>query len=358
MPAQQGTINVLGNAVFAALSLPVSAFTGIDDNHDGRLSQREQQAHADTLTHQITRRFRFYNGDQPGVVEMVMPMVDADERDSTSVAGGTHVLVLIKSVFSAPPTALRAETDVFGSAANERQLTIKATRGSEAEAAVLTPSRSEHRFFRAPWQVLRDYVVVGVEHILGGTDHLLFLLTIIVAAAGWKYWCGVLTSFTIAHSITLTLSMLGLVRVPASVVEPLIAASIVLMALLNLRQRGAPAQRISIVFACGLLHGLGFASSMADMGLHGAYRVASLVGFNVGIELGQAAFLVLVLTVGAALRALLGFVARTEWSAAIGGRFTPRQSYGAIASCCAAVVGSYWFLERIGISATLLAQAP
>jgi hydrogenase/urease accessory protein HupE len=141
-----------------------------------------------------------------------------------------------------------------------------------------------------------------VEHIVLGADHVLFLVTIIVAGAGWRYWLAVLTSFTLAHSITLTLGLLGWVKVNPAVVEPLIAASIVLMALLNLfnliRHNGqatSTARQTAVVFACGLLHGLGFASSMADMGLHGNYQLASLLGFNLGIELGQALCLVVVL---------------------------------------------------------------
>jgi hydrogenase/urease accessory protein HupE len=357
MPAQQGTLNIVGNAVFAALSIPLSALTGADDNGDGRLSQRELDAHVSDVQRQLGARFQFFNATQHGRLDLVMPMVEPDERDSTSLAGSTHVLVLMKSTFDVPPTALRVTTDLFGPAANERQLTLKATRGADIEAVVLTPARSTHAFFRAPWAVLGDYVGLGVTHVLGGVDHLLFLLTIIVAAAGWRYWASVLTSFTIAHSITLTLSLLGVIRVPATVVEPLIAASIVVMALLNLRQRNAPAAlgpRVAIVFACGLLHGLGFASAMAAMGLHGAYRVVSLVGFNVGIELGQAMFLCAALLAGIAWRHV-----RSEW----GRPFTmstaawaPPMAFPRSVSWVAAGLGALWFVQRLVVAVPLMTR--
>ena len=213
---------------------------------------------------------------------------------------------------------------------------------------VLTPARTTHVFFRAPLQVLRDYVVVGAAHILGGTDHLLFLLTLIVAAAGWRYWLGVLTSFTVAHSVALALSVFGLVRVPPTIVEPLIAASIVLMAILNLRPHApstasAPSHRIALVFACGLLHGLGFAGSMADMGLHGAYRVTSIVGFNVGIELGQALFLLAILALGLVWQQ----VARTPPLQRHGHRFATTFTPVRVVSGVAVVLGSLWFVERV-----------
>ena len=344
MPAQQGTLNVLGNAVFAAISLPFSAFTVGDDNRDGRLSQGELATHAAALQAEIKRRLHIYDGANTGRVDLVAPMAEPDERSERSTAGATHFIVLLKVSFDAPPEALRIETDLWGKQVSERQLTIKAINGSVKEAVILSPLRPVHRFFRSRWMVLRDYIVVGMEHILFGADHLLFLLTIIVAAAGWRYWLGVLTSFTVAHSVTLTLSLFGVVRAPSSLIEPLIAASIVLVAVLNLRQRVTkPRQRIAIVFACGLLHGLGFASSIAAMGLSDNYRLASVLGFNAGIEAGQAMFLVAVLAVVAAIQAL----ARTR----IGARCDNRLSVAYAASLVAAVVGAFWFVQRIGLTA-------
>ena len=347
MPAQRGTLNILENAVFAALSLPVSGFTGIDDNRDGRLSNAELTAHMTTLQAALAQRVHFTNAGVAGRLDLLMPMSDADERDSSSTAGSTHVLVLMKATFLVPPTALHIDIDIFGTAANEQQLTLKATRGTLAEAAVLTPGRHAHTFFRAPWQIALDYLRLGVMHILGGVDHLLFLLTIIVAAAGWRYWLGVLTSFTMAHSITLGLSLFNVVQLPARIVEPLIAASIVLMAVGNLRRRVVqhPGRQIAIVFACGLLHGLGFASALSDLGVQGTTRISSLVGFNVGIEIGQGAFLLTVL--------LLNALSMTVWPVARDDRgeepsfwSTPIRS-PRVLSWLAAALGTVWCVQRL-----------
>ena len=341
MPAQQGTLNLLDKAVFVAVALPVSALSGVDDDGDGRLSASEMQAHAPAIKAQIAQRFRLWDGEQPAQPDFLQVMTEPDERTPAPGAGAPYFLVLMKAGFAAAPQALRLETDLFGTDAHERQLTLKATRGLDTEAVVLTPLHPGHRFFRSPWQVFLDYGVLGVEHILLGADHLLFLLTLIVAAAGWRYWLGVLTSFTVAHSITLTMSLLGWLHAPAAVVEPLIAASIVLMALLNLWQHEAvPRQRMAIVFACGLLHGLGFASSMADMGLHGAYRVTSVLGFNLGIELGQALFLGLALIAGLGVTVLK----RLPWLRLVEARLPLAR----LASMMALVVGGFWFLERLG----------
>jgi hydrogenase/urease accessory protein HupE len=199
---------------------------------------------------------------------------------------------------------------------------------------VLTSLHTWHRFFRPLSSAVLDNVRLGAEHVLLGTDHLLFLLTVIVAGWGWRYWLAVITAFTLAHSVTLALAMLGMVRVSASIVEPLIAASIVLMALDSLlrAQRGA-AQRVALVCACGLLHGLGFAASMDALGLDSRHRLGSLLGFNLGIELGQGLFLVAILPVLAGLR-----------------RLTPRLTWPAIARGIAGfalVMGLFWLVQRL-----------
>ena len=121
------------------------------------------------------------------------------------------------------------------------------------------------------------------------------------------YWLGVVTSFTIAHSLTLTLSTLGIFSIPATIVEPAIAASIVLMAALNLKygagDRGAMGWgRIAIIFACGLIHGFGFASAIGSMLSGTSSLIATLAGFNVGIEIGQFVFLAVVLLIILAFR--------------------------------------------------------
>jgi hydrogenase/urease accessory protein HupE len=332
MPAQRGTLNVLGDAVFAALALPVSAIAGIDDNRDGRLSERELTTHMTTLRATLARRVRFFNGTEVGRLDLVMPMPEPDERDSSSTAGSTHLVVLMKATFRAPPTALRFETDVFGTRASERQFAITATLGRAVEAAILTPAQPVHQFFRTPGRIALDYGQLGIRHILGGADHLLFLLTILVAAAGWRAWLGVLTSFTIAHSVTIILSLSGIIRVAPHLVEPLIAASIIGMAAHNLWRAGTthrPVQLIAIVFACGLLHGLGFASALGDLGLQGTNRVASLVGFNLGVEIGQALFVL----------ALVALNAGTPWDAPL--RFPRVLSWSAL------ILATLWCVQRL-----------
>lgn len=140
-----------------------------------------------------------------------------------------------------------------------------------------------------------DFIAMGAEHILSGPDHLLFLLALLALAKGLWPIVRIVTGFTIAHSITLSLAALGVVDVPGSIVEPLIAATIVWVAVENLV---APAQtrwRWLIAGVFGLIHGLGFASALTELGLPREAMVRALVGFNLGVELGQLTFVAIVM---------------------------------------------------------------
>lgn len=290
MPTQKGTVNIKENAAFVVVALPLSTFDAVDDDHDGKVSAAEMQNHRTELENQVQTKLRFFDGDKAGSVEFIQ--INTEEDEAPTANNAQHYLVLMKIGFDQAPQQLRLENALFSNNAGEQNLSLRATRGTEVEVIHLTATHTQHVFFQNAGGVFEDYLKLGVEHILSGTDHLLFLLTIVIAATGWRYWLGVLTSFTIAHSITLTLGLAGVIRISPAIVEPLIAASIIGMALLNLKtHHPAMRTRFIIVFACGLLHGLGFASAMGEMGLHGNYRLISLVSFNLGIELGQMIFL-------------------------------------------------------------------
>jgi HupE / UreJ protein len=131
------------------------------------------------------------------------------------------------------------------------------------------------------------FVRMGVLHILTGYDHLLFLLALIAGAGGFWSVVAIASMFTLAHSVTLSLAVLGLVDAPASVVEPLIALSIVWVAGENLVGGGTTGRRCALTFGFGLVHGLGFADALAPLALRGWGLVRALGGFNLGVELEQ-----------------------------------------------------------------------
>jgi hypothetical protein len=139
------------------------------------------------------------------------------------------------------------------------------------------------------------FVAMGGEHILGGIDHLLFLVALLALARGLWQTVTIVTGFTVAHSITLSLAVLGVVDVPSRIVEPLIAASIVWVAVENLLAPAGIGRRWLVAAIFGLIHGLGFASALTELDLSREALVRALIGFNVGVELGQVAFVIVVL---------------------------------------------------------------
>ncbi len=185
--------------------------------------------------------------------------------------------------------------------------------------------------------IIVRYVVSGFDHILPkGLDHILFVLGLYFYALAWRPLLWQVTAFTAAHTVTLALAASGVVSIPGSVVEPLIALSIVFVALENIWSKGRTTitwGRIAVVFGFGLLHGLGFASVLADFGL-GDNFAAKLISFNVGVEIGQ-------MTVIAVAFLLLGLT--------LGSKPYYRRVVAIPGSVIIAAIATYWFLNRVGV---------
>lgn len=182
------------------------------------------------------------------------------------------------------------------------------------------------------WESFIAYIPVGFDHIVPkGLDHILFVLGLFFLSVRLRPLLLQVTSFTAAHTVTLALGALGLVNLPGSIVEPLIAASIVFVAVENLFTSGLSRYRPVVVFGFGLLHGLGFASVLGEFGLPEGAFIPALLGFNLGVEFGQ-------LAVIAVAFALVG--------AAFGRKSWYKARIANPASVLIALVGAYWVVER------------
>lgn len=180
--------------------------------------------------------------------------------------------------------------------------------------------------------VIRSFAASGVHHILIGPDHLLFLFGLLLLGGSLRRLILVVSAFTVAHSVTLSLAALNLLSPPASIVEPAIALSIVYVGADNLTVRDGRDMRVWIAFGFGLIHGFGFASVLREMDLPARALGWSLFSFNLGVEIGQVVVVVAVASVLAAIRA------RSE----IAGR---RLAVGGSVLVIAA--GTFWFIERV-----------
>lgn len=191
-------------------------------------------------------------------------------------------------------------------------------------------------------QAARRYLALGVEHILMGADHLAFVLGLLLLVRGVIPLVKAITAFSVAHSLTLALATLGLVELPPAPVEAAIALSIAFLAseIVDGRQGKFSLSHRSpwlVAFGFGLLHGLGFAGALREMGLPTPEIPIALLFFNLGVEFGQLIFVAAILLLGAAARpAFSPYLARTPaWSGAV-----PAYSLGTIAM--------YWMIERSG----------
>jgi hypothetical protein len=182
-------------------------------------------------------------------------------------------------------------------------------------------------------EVFLEYIPVGFAHIIPkGLDHILFIVGIFFLSIKLSSLFLQITIFTLAHSVTLAMASLGLVNISPSLVEPLIAASIVYVAIENFYSKAINLRRSLVVFIFGLLHGLGFASVLAEFGLPIQQFIPALIGFNVGVELGQLSVVFIL------------FIAIGYW-------FNKKNWYRKFItlpiSGIVGLIGSYWFFERI-----------
>jgi hydrogenase/urease accessory protein HupE len=243
---------------------------------------------------------------------------------------------------------LRYRSTVLTDVSPDARQVVLIGAGPDAAQDLLDASRTETLLTEAPppslLQVIARYVEAGIEHIFLGYDHIAFLAAIVLWARRLWPVVKVVTAFTIAHSITLSLAALDIIRIPSSIIEPAIAASIVYVAAENFLSRDID-KRWRDTFGFGLIHGFGFASALQEFGLPRSALVPALASFNLGVEIGQIAIVSLVVPV------LLGI----DRLYAIGRRAEVRPIRPALAvygiSAVIIALGSYWFIDRTVLSA-------
>lgn len=325
------TAHVDGAHIAGSLEIAVrdaELAVGVDANHDGRITWGELRAAEPQLVRYLADHLTF--AAQGRRCEIAFKPLEVSDR----VDGHYAWLPFDGGCAEAIRTLAIGYTLLAGVDPSHRGL-ITLSAGSTTQTGVLggTSAEATYAVF-APdrWRAFQDYFRAGVWHILSGIDHLLFLLSLLLPAVlirksgRWEpvrearpALIGILkvvTAFTLAHSITLSLAALDVVRLPSRLTESVIAASIIVAALNNIFPV-ITESRARIAFGFGLLHGFGFASVLSDMGLPPGARLISLFSFNLGIEAGQMSVVLLVMPVIYALRSGL-FYRRTimPWGSA------------------------------------------
>jgi hypothetical protein len=282
---------------------------GLDTNHDGAITWGELKAARGRIAEYALTRLTLEavgRGDRNLCPARLTDLLVDEHVD------GHYAVLRFAADCALRPVELTVHYRLLFEVDPTHRGLLRVTTQDHEQAAVLsreTPLATINVSAPGHWQQFAAFLGEGIWHILKGYDHILFLLTLLFPAvvrydgAGWEAReslrdasldvLRVVTAFTLAHSLTLSLAVLGLVHLPARWVESAIALTVLLGALNNLRPV-ILGRRWLVAFVFGLVHGFGFASVLADLGLHGASLALSLVGFNSGVEIGQ---LLIVLTV-------------------------------------------------------------
>ena len=332
-----GRFRAEGFEITLALSLKDAALLGpLDTNNDGSVTKEEFEAgktkfvsavtdkflvEADTTLTTPTTTFAWYEANNGAFCTMVFPV--------TKVSTLTLQSKLLDEL---PPGHRQFLTLGFEKGLQPmNRLLSRGENSLTINLAKVAPSAAHAS--NAPKQSFVGFLALGVEHILTGFDHLLFLFALLVVTTRLGSALKIITCFTLAHSITLAASTLNLVQIPSRVVEPLIAASIIYVGFENLFCEKDPKGRWLLTFAFGLIHGFGFASVLRELGVgtNGSSIALPLISFNLGVELGQIVVAAIALPIIWKLRTKPRFV----------------QSWAPVCSIVVALAGSGWLIQRV-----------
>jgi hydrogenase/urease accessory protein HupE len=302
----------------------IEAFSPMDSDGDADISPAEYDNAKPHIAALIAKELEFTVNDQ--IVEPISNgEVTFDDKNNAHVKlryepAATHLKMVMLLLKKLPEGHKQYVTikDAEGKSLSEKMLT------QEDNAIELDINAQDGSMFK-------DFLVLGIEHILTGYDHLLFLFALLMVTRNFWSAVGIITFFTIAHSITLGLAGLGLVTLPSSVVEPLIAATIIYVGLENLISKEPKGRRL-LTFSFGLIHGFGFASVLEEMGISSIETgiLVPLFSFNFGVEIGQIVVTSLVLP----------FIWWLHKKPSIEKYFLP------VCSTIVSIAGAIWLLQR------------
>ena len=314
---------------------------GLDADGNGEITWGEVMAkHADIAAYAMARLTIGADG-KPCRTTVTDHLID-------NHSDGAYAVLRFAAACAAVPTTLEMTYRLFFDIDPQHKGLLRLTYGANTRTAIFSPDAAEQRFtLERPsrWRQFVDYLAHGVEHIWKGYDHILFLISLLLPAVVVRrdqQWLAVdsfraafmdvfkiVTAFTVAHSMTLTLATLGFVTIPSRITESAIAISIVVAALNNLFPV-VEGRRWTVAFSFGLLHGFGFASVLQDLGLPRDALAVALVGFNLGVEAGQLAIVAVFLPLAFWLRATAFY----RKAVLLGG------------SVVIVVLAALWFVER------------
>lgn len=309
----------------------IEALVALDVNHDGKVSAQEWQQ-ARPILEPLLRDTLVVRGND-GTTGMTEIGFQLDENDNFHVAGNVPAagakFTLESPLLKRLPRGHRQFISVLS---NQGTPVGEALLSAENHALEINAEIAEGPGHMQSAATFGGFFFMGVEHILTGYDHLIFLFGLLIAMSQFRATLWVITCFTLAHSVTLALAAFDLVRVPEQIVEPLIAATIIYVGVENLLWLDNATGRWRLALIFGLVHGLGFATDLKEKvgGMSGEKIVVPLVSFNLGVEVGQLAVAALVLPLIWWLRSQPGL----------------RRSLVPSCSTLVVLAGAWWLVQR------------
>jgi hydrogenase/urease accessory protein HupE len=331
------TIRIVSTEIQTTLGFAlreVEQISPLDENHDGKVDRDEFEKGREKLVRSVMDECRLQvGGESLGPTDRWCRMNDADNVEISFLFEVPNMgdysinFELIRHLIPGH----RMFVSVFNSEGGLLDNQLLDAHSTTINVPLKgNPNIASKQSLTGPWG---SFLVLGVEHIMTGYDHLLFLLGLLIVTQTLGSALSIITCFTLAHSITLALATFNLVDVPNRLVEPLIAASIVYVGLENLFSGGVPKGRWQLTLAFGLIHGFGFASVLREMGIGSKVDgvIMPLLFFNLGVELGQISLAGLTLPLIWMLRKQTVFV----------GRWVPA------CSICVIAAGGFWLMQRL-----------
>lgn len=323
-------IEIKGNELscsFRADQTDLEKIFDLDESGDGSVTNDELLLNLELMQEHFHQKIAISIAGEELLLSRNGGNLFSDER------GNHFVDFIFAGSVSSQPWKITLKLNIFDDFGPRHKNLVKIISGSEIVQAIFTIDDPEQAIPFEGGDVsllhqIGQFIWLGMEHIFIGYDHILFLMGLIVLGGSFRNLIKIVTAFTVAHSITLILAALQLVMLPSRLVESVIALSIVYIAIENFLVKNTD-QRWLITFIFGLMHGFGFANVLTEMGLPTKGLVASLLSFNVGVEIGQ-------LTIVAVAFPVILWVAKTRWQRLV--------VYGL--SSLILIFGLVWFFER------------
>ncbi|MEI6708591.1 MAG: HupE/UreJ family protein [Methylococcales bacterium] len=303
----------------------IEAFVPMDSDQDAEVTAAEQDAAKPKIALWVQQ------GVQLMVEGQVIQPIAAGEV-SFDQQNNAHISMRYAQI----PTELRADFLSKLPKDHKQYVTVKNEAGKNLSEKMLSQEDNVMNSLTAKSSTFTDFLLLGIEHILTGYDHLLFLFSLLVVTRSFLPALKIITFFTIAHSITLALAAMNIIDIPSTIVEPLIAATIIYVGVENIIRGDHPKGRQWLTFFFGLIHGFGFAAVLREMGISSLETgiLVPLFSFNLGVELGQ-------ITVASIVLPIIWWLHKKP---TIEPYLTP------VCSVLASLAGAYWLIERTLLS--------